>query len=505
MSVIRRLAPDTCPNCGAKDSLFIAQDGQLSCNLCGQVVEDETNETESAPISPFDKRQLKPTYGIEHPDKLNSWARAAYHTAQDHINRQEWDDALKALYRALESERDFLDAHLWIARLEDDPEVKREHLSSILAQYPSHLEATRLMMVLNGQLTEEEAARSQDIYHEPEQRAAAAPVSVEHETLACPQCGGGLTVNYEAGEVHCFYCGYDGVLEKQPSAQSGGPQLLTMALLERRGQEVEWVIGERLLGCENCGAERTIVGKMASACPFCGSRQVVEKDALNSFRQPDGIIPFSVKPAEAKRAIHDALNAPMEKLKGFFVNNRVERAMMNGVYLPYWLFDSVVQATVTLQERESSSSYRSYGNPSRMPMRQQHTDMMNNVPVAAVQSPAPSILARLWPYETEGIVPYQPEYLAQHSAELYTLDFDKASLEARGTISDRVRKRQTQLNNTQSMQVTNVSVLISSMSFRLVLLPVWVITMLEEDGDIRVGYVNGQDGRATLTRARKPD
>ena len=41
--------------------------------------------------------------------------------------------------------------------------------------------------------------------------------------------------------------------------------------------------------------------------------------------------------------------------------------------------------------------------------------------------------------------------------------------------------------------------------FRLVLAPVWVVTIIEADGDVRPGLVHGQTGKAVLGKARKPE
>ncbi len=42
------------------------------------------------------------------------------------------------------------------------------------------------------------------------------------------------------------------------------------------------------------------------------------------------------------------------------------------------------------------------------------------------------------------------------------------------------------------------------MSFRLLLLPVWIATLSEVDGDTRPALVNGQTVRVVLGSARKP-
>jgi hypothetical protein len=45
---------------------------------------------------------------------------------------------------------------------------------------------------------------------------------------------------------------------------------------------------------------------------------------------------------------------------------------------------------------------------------------------------------------------------------------------------------------------------IRSMSFRLLLLPVWIALLTEVDGDMRIGLVNGQAGRVALGKSQKP-
>ena len=44
---------------------------------------------------------------------------------------------------------------------------------------------------------------------------------------------------------------------------------------------------------------------------------------------------------------------------------------------------------------------------------------------------------------------------------------------------------------------------IQNMSFRLVLLPVWVASLMEDDGDVRAALVNGQTGKVALGKAEK--
>ena len=76
------------------------------------------------------------------------------------------------------------------------------------------------------------------------------------------------------------------------------------------------------------------------------------------------------------------------------------------------------------------------------------------------------------------------------------MDFDKASLEARSKAGDMARVR----HGISGQGYTHIQ----HMTFQLLLLPVWVATLYEEDGDIRPALVNGQTGKVVLGKPRKP-
>jgi hypothetical protein len=100
------------------------------------------------------------------------------------------------------------------------------------------------------------------------------------------------------------------------------------------------------------------------------------------------------------------------------------------------------------------------------------------------------------------MIAYEPSLLARYPASLYTLDFSAASLEARSAASQQMR----QLHGEGAGRDVDVNVFTSviQMSFMLVLMPVWVATLTERDGDLRLALINGQTGRIALGRAQKP-
>ena len=172
--------------------------------------------------------------------------------------------------------------------------------------------------------------------------------------------------------------------------------------------------------------------------------------------------------------------------------------------MPFWVYDALVDVSVTRKPVQSRNNDgilgRSFATYSR-PITETFTDSMSNVAICGVTPPALELTQRLGEYDFDAMVSYESKLLAKHPAELYNIDFDRASLEARSTVSKFMReKHSVSYDNREEISVfPNVK----HMDFRLLLLPVWVASLMEEDGDIRPALVNGQTGNVALGKAEK--
>lgn len=524
MSVIRPLKPRqerrVCPDCAAPEGLFVDLDRKLTCKLCGWKAIDTLGEAtvetipakaDEAPERTIlrqlaeeepdirDLRKLRATYFSGSRAQISTWGSAAYDSAIAHIQKREWEEAIQALYRVLDNDPDFIDAHLWLGRLLTDEEKQRDHLSTVIAHKPQHAEAMLELMYLNGQIGLSQLEKVLNEDGDVQIQTADAPVKSETTILSCPVCGGHMTTHPLSGHVECAFCGH---IEETDTTSTTSGGFLTSALLQQRTEGVKWVIGDRLLHCENCGAESTIPdGQMGTHCLYCGSNHIIEQDALNSFRQPEGIIPFIIPQQQAEQAIYDKLTGRWERFKGLFVNNKVTQATFAGTYLPFWVFDIVLDVTLSFRVTDSHS-VRYGAQPTRTESR---ADVFNNYPFPAVVSPSPRLIEKVSRYDFSSVKPYDAKLLARYPAEIYKVDFDTASLEARGNVRRIVRERmKADTALYQSEELTGITSMVNNMSFRLLLLPVWIATLVEDDGDVRIGLVNGQTGQAVLGKAHQP-
>lgn len=480
-----------CPNCGIR----MRYDTALRKLLCPQ-----------CQYSPLDARmQTAQEQGprqrvqLSYRGEINRNALAAFNTGHDYLRQGSPEKALESFRRAVYFQRDFADAHLAIADLVEDEAVKRDHLSTVIAYDASNPEALRRLMILNGRLTPDAAART---YHYNDQQIERVD-QVEarnNEALLCPVCGGQLTVWDETGQVECRYCGH--VEVRAPSRHVGG-DLLSMALLERKAQPSRWVVGERILHCHECGAERTIPArKLTHQCPFCGSQHVVQQEPAESLEQPDGLIAFRISRQQAVENIRAELKRKRHRIAALFDDNRVASGTLEPIYLPFWLFDAIADVTETRTYTGGDRDVLRLGGQGVI-SRTTFSDGLYNVAVCGVTSPPPELTDKLAPFDLGEMVAYQPKLLAKYPAELYSIDFDRASLQARGMIAKTMRDKHGRRDVGDERVRITVSSLVKSMSFRLVLLPVWVGTLLEVDDDTRAALVNGQTGKVVLGKSQK--
>jgi len=439
-----------------------------------------------------------PSVTITYRGSLEARTKSVFETAHYYLWQGDKPHAIETLKQAADLQPDFIDAYLWLAKLCDDDTQKHHYLDDVLARDPGHIEALRLLMVLNGDMTPEEAELSMQAA-DPKRVHADGAVRAVTQTLICPVCGGGLTVDEASGRVVCKFCGYLAPLAKRSDREGG--TTLGVALLKRRAQAVQWVIGERLLHCQQCGTERTIpAGRLSQVCPFCGANAVIESDALKTVEKPDTLLPFTVNEEQAKLAIRERLNKLDQRMAGLLDDNRVARAVIEGLFVPLWVFDALVnvsQTTTNLRlpnSRDQVRTFKPYENI-------QFQDGMVGVPIFGMKQPP--ILKQISEYDLSPAQAYDPKLLARTPAALYDVDFDAASLTARSHITQTMRERYERGGSGQSLDV-KVYANVLQMTFTLLLVPVWIATLYERDGEIRAAVVNGQTGAVALGDSRKP-
>jgi Zn finger protein HypA/HybF involved in hydrogenase expression len=404
------------------------QTSQVYCTSCGYVRRDEISEL-GAKQAQMRTKGTRREVRLVHRGEVLPLARAAFDSGQEALHRGNLTEATRHFSRAAETQPNFVDAHFWMAEVSDDPDAKREHLGTVLSLMPQHLEAVRELMLLDGSLSEAQAARLEQ-GQEPTVKHATTPITAEVIPTICPTCGGALTLR--GRNVTCKFCGYHALRPDVSGGQAQGtPETLVQGLLKRRANAVRWQIGARVFHCTHCGAEHTLHGRIRQQCRFCGSAHVMVTDAHGSFEQPDGVIPFEVEERAAQNAIYGALNGLSERLSSLWNTNRLHSMQLEDIYLPYWIFDCTVDILHTQTTRLAVDG----GSTTTVTQ-----DMVDEVAICAVKSPPRSVAHRISRYEWARMVPYDALWLADCPALLYSIDVDQASLDAREIVAEMMRR-----------------------------------------------------------------
>ena len=176
----------------------------------------------------------------------------------------------------------------------------------------------------------------------------------------CPCCGGALAFDSSIQKMKCPFCdtefdiealeGYDEALREE---KSDSMEWETTAGSEWENGEAD---GLRTYICKSCGGE--IVGDAntaATTCPFCGNRVVMMGNFSGSLK-PDLIIPFKLDKNAAKEGLMRHLSGKRLLPKVFKSQNHIDE--IKGVYVPFWLFDTDVDARM----RYSATKVRTWSD-----------------------------------------------------------------------------------------------------------------------------------------------
>lgn len=150
-------------------------------------------------------------------------------------------------------------------------------------------------------------------------------------------------------EVRCRQCNHQySILNTAPNKTSTD-QRLRHTHLQRKLKAEEWEITERLLDCHSCGAQLTLnADALNEECLFCGSHHVLIHDTRQSFQAPDMLIPFQINGKHAHQLLKTAFNKGFRKITKH-LEDGIERIEGKPLFLPWWIFEIEVDAYYTVR------------------------------------------------------------------------------------------------------------------------------------------------------------
>ncbi len=265
----------------------------------------------------------------------------------------------------------------------------------------------------------------------------------------------------------------------------------------------------RSIKCGSCGAETLFPEHVrAASCPFCAAALVADPGIRRQFR-PKATAPFLIPEADARGRLRRWLKGLWFAPSDLTSLARAGEGF-TGVYLPYWTFDADTRSQYRGQRGDAYTEMvwvtvmrNGKSQRTQQPVRKiRWTRVSGRVARAFddVLTPGartlPDRLARKLDrrgWDVSAIEPYQPEQLAGFLSEAYDIDLEEGFVAARAAMDAQIARDVRGDIGGDEQRVERIDTDVSDVTFKHILLPVWIAAYRYRDKPFRV-LVNGRTG-----------
>lgn len=327
----------------------------------------------------------------------------------------------------------------------------------------------------------------------------------------CDKCGADLTFSIGEQSLQCPFCGSVKQIELPADAPIVERDYLEMlARLERlheQGHSHDAAhTDEHAIRCESCGGEAIFQGTLTSSqCPYCASP--LQRDKIHdapSRIAVDGVLPFQVPETKAAQRLRDWVRslwwAPNEFLR------QGANGKFNGVYLPYFTYDALTFTRYAGQRGDYYYVTVGSGNNRRTErrIRWSYTDgefnrFFDDLLVIAVRHQNEALARSLEPWPLETCIPFTQQVLAGFFARTYDVPLDEGFATARQRMEAALAADVRQRIGGDVQNVTSQQTNYSAVTFKHLLLPVWLLAYRYREKTYRV-MINAVTGEVTGER-----
>lgn len=378
---------------------------------------------------------------------------------------------------------------LWLTEATDDPLEKAECLEKALALNPRIVAAQRGLEKLRtarGYLGKSTVFNAEDVILKNQTDGTV--VATAKDTFFCPKCGAPMEFNIHTTTFSCPYCGL--VHEIEESSAADREQVLARVLPTERGHR--WASAQHLMICGQCGANSLWpAGQTAVECPYCGSRQLLQSEAIEDLIDPQGIAIMQVDEKQAAEKIVQWLGRGWTTPDDF--KESAWQSLLRPAYYPFWTFDGTLEINWSCSVNESFNKNQKWVGRTGVEF-----EMFDDVLIPGLKSMKDKTLRKLGIFYLKDVIDFKPEYLAGWPALTYDRSLAQAILLAREIIVRKVRQELhfRVLPGIQKQDFRTGGLNWHDMTYKLILLPVW-IGQYRYKGKTYPIMVNGQTGHVT--------
>ena len=334
---------------------------------------------------------------------------------------------------------------------------------------------------------------------------AAAPAA---KVFPCERCGADLTFHIGQQALSCSFCGHVktialgvdvAIVEKDYAATLARLQTLRAAKQSEALAALE-------VRCGACGATLRFSGTVVSTeCAYCGGPLQRADAHTAAHRLPtDAVLTFKVKREVAQEHLRSWVRsrwfAPGDfKKRG--VNGR-----FNGVYLPFWTFDSMTSTQYRGQRGEHYWVEVGSGKNKRSERRTRwyaasgaFQRFFDDVLICAMTGAKHTLLQALEPWPLERLLPMNQEALAGYLALTYDLPLEEGFVQARARMDEALLAEARRRIGGDEQRIDAITSSYDALTYKHVLLPVWMLAYPYRDKTYQV-VVNACTGEVSGER-----
>lgn len=223
---------------------------------------------------------------------------------------------------------------------------------------------------------------------------------MEAVNYKCPGCGNSLVFKPEHGLLYCDSCSqYFQV--KIPYEYNVKENTDNVAQPEEKPEYMDM----RVYHCSSCGSEiMTNDTEVSNFCSYCGQPAIMF-DRISKEKRPEKIIPFIIT---KEKAINIAREAFSHGKYSFDCMDSVAIDKVQGIYMPYWRYDTSITMEAEVEVREPKEKTRRYN---------QVTEFDHELFLDASRRFKDSVSIELNPFEYFSAEEFSPQYLSGFYAD----------------------------------------------------------------------------------------
>ena len=315
----------------------------------------------------------------------------------------------------------------------------------------------------------------------------------------CPCCSGIIEFDSSSQMMKCPYCEttFDpaALLEMDEALNNAAPDQLDWETPQTQFDAAD-LSSMQVYSCKSCGGEIIADATTgATHCPFCGN-PVVLTNVFAGALKPDLVIPFKINKEQAKEALKNF--AKGKKLVPKFYSSESHLDEIKGVYVPYWLYSTDVDAHINYRATRARSwrtGDRQFTETSHFRLERQGSLSFDNVPVDGSTKVDDTMMESIEPYDLSELKPFQTAYLSGYCADKYDVDAETSVERANERIkASTLSTFQQTVGGYIAPTAESSSIRLVNNSCRYALLPVWLLNTSYE-GKIYPFAMNGQTGK----------